>query len=113
MDIREYKRLHTKNRNKFSAQGEVVNGIKFHSRKEAEYARELQMKLAQGLIRGFTTQVSMRLNPFCSERIVIDFLVIHLDGTEQYIDTKGWDTPEGKRKRKTLRESMGIEITIV
>ncbi|MDB6103338.1 MAG: hypothetical protein JWO52_3337 [Gammaproteobacteria bacterium] len=98
--------------NKFRNQPTVVDNIRFASKKEANYYLELQFMKASGEIRGFTRQVSL---PLASgkRRMVIDFLVVELDGRHRWIDAKGRTHPTWAVKRDELEHSLGIKIETV
>jgi len=97
---------------KFHNQPVEVEGIRFASKKEARHYQELLLMKAGGAIRGFTRQVSL---PLASgkRRMVIDFMVVELDGRVRWIDTKGHITDAWKIKKDELEHSLGIGIETV
>ena len=92
-----------------------VDGIKFASKREAEYYLILKDKKMHGKIVYFRTQVPYELIPtqwsgtgkdrICLERSVkyiADFVVTELNGQETVIDTKGKRTQSYVIKRKLM-----------
>lgn len=85
------------------------DGINFASRLERDYYEQLHLRWKAGEVRWFTRQV-----PFWLEggvKIVIDFMVVTDAGVE-FVDTKGFLTPEAKNKLKQLKARYGIEVTL-
>jgi len=82
--------------NKFNAQTTVVDGIRFHSKKEALYYQTLKILCRaedpSQKIKGFKRQVSYDL--YCDGRKVcshvVDFLVENLDGSLEVHEVKGY-----------------------
>lgn len=87
----------------------MVQDIRFASKKEAKHYTELQFMKAGGLIRGFTRQVSLPLAS-AKRRMVIDFMVVNLDGSIRWIDVKGVPTTAWLTKKDELEHSLGITI---
>jgi len=90
----------------------VVDGKRFASKKEANYYLQLKLALAMNQIRGFACQVSIPL-PSGKRRMVIDFMVVELDGRVRWVDTKGHATDTWKTKRDELEHALGIKIETV
>jgi len=90
----------------------VVDGIRFASKKEADYYQQLLFMKAGNAIKGFTRQVSLPLRS-SKRRMVIDFMVVELDGRVRWIDTKGYATTAWKIKKDELEHSLGIQIETV
>lgn len=78
------------NMNKYNAQKTEYNGVKFDSKKEAEYARKLDV-LTNTTVKSYETQIRMPIviNGLKVCTYICDFKVAYLDGTEEYIDVKG------------------------
>lgn len=98
-----------------------VDGIKFHSKKEAKRWGELRMLVKAGEIRGLRRQVKFDLEvngmKVCS--YVADFLYKEVypseSGSPCYSediieDCKGFKTPEYNLKKKLMRAIHNIEI---
>ena len=96
---------------KFSARPTEVDNIKFASRKEAKYYRELKLRQQAGEVVFFLRQVPFHLT--AGVKYVCDFQVFLSDGTVQFIDVKGMETPMFKLKCKQVEELYPITITVV
>lgn len=106
MDINEFRKKYfvddgkivSKNKNKYRNQKVEVDGIKFDSRKEANYYSDLLIKKKAGLIADFERQVRFDIvvNNIQIAKYFLDFKVINVDGTINYYDVKGKDKVSGK-----------------
>ena len=78
--------------------------VLYHSKKEAEHAMELDSLLLKKKILGWHGQVDLDLvvNGVHVCKAVVDFVVIHLDGSEEYVEIKGYETDVFKLKRKLV-----------
>lgn len=102
-----------KTRSKYGANKIVVDGITFDSKDEAKYYLYLKKRKAEGKILNFELQPKFTIIPAFkykdkTERAAtysLDFLVYHLDNTEEYIDVKsmGTATQQGELKFKLLK----------
>lgn len=95
-----------------------VDGILFDSQLEADYYSDLKLQVKAGVLNGFCRQAEFVLQDGVSNVKPItyraDFVVFHLDGTYEVIDTKGVETDEFKLKKKLLAEKYPrIELKIV
>ena len=89
----------------------VADGITFDSKEEYRYYELLKEKKAQGLIVNFELQPKYLLQPafkYSGKTIraihyIADFLIYHLDGTEEVIDIKGMAVPVALMKRKMMQ----------
>ncbi len=89
----------------------TVDGILFDSKHEALYYELLKEKKAQGLILNFELQPKYLLQPpfkyngktIRAIHYIADFLIYHLDGTEEVIDIKGMAVPVALMKRKMMQ----------
>lgn len=107
-----------KKQSKYRNKRVMVDGILFDSQKEADYYSELKLQLMAGDILGFCRQPEFILVEGFAERKPVtyraDFIVFHLDGTFEIIDTKGFETEIFKIKHKQfLNKFPGLEIKIV
>jgi hypothetical protein len=93
---------HNFKKHKFNAVSTVVDGIRFGSKREANYYRELMLLKKAGEVVGFFMQVPIRLPGGIIYRM--DFLVFYEDGTCKGIEVKGYETPEWKIKKKQVAE---------
>lgn len=93
---------------KYKSQKVTVDGITFDSKDEAEYYRYLLMLKAKEKILNFELQPEYELIPkfkkhgksFRKTTYTPDFLVYHLDGSEELIDVKGFSTQQGELRKK-------------
>jgi hypothetical protein len=90
---------------KYGAKKAVYGGHLYHSAKEAAYAFDLDLRLKAGEIYAWERQiiVPMLVNgrKVCS--YIVDFLVKYPNGHEQWVEVKGYETPEAKLKMKLFR----------
>ena len=99
---------------KFLNKKVVVDGIKFDSRKEADYYGILKMRKMAGEIRDFKMQVPFRMeiNGDLICKYIADFVVEYANGI-QVIDTKSDFTrknPVYRIKNKLMKAIHGITI---
>lgn len=95
-------------RSKYGAKKIVVDGIKFDSKDEAAYYQYLLKQKAQGKILNFELQPKYELQPSFKKNgktyraitYAPDFLIYHLDGSEELIDVKGMSTQQGEMRKK-------------
>lgn len=107
-----------KKQSKYHNKRVIVDGILFDSQKEADFYNELKLQLMSGAILGFCRQPEFILVEGFADRKPVtykaDFIVFHLDGTFEIIDTKGFETEIFKIKHKQfLNKFPGLEIKIV
>ena len=96
--------------NKFGAKKTVVDGILFHSKREAEYYGQLKLMKRAGNIQNFERQISFPLyamhgglSPDESRKVcdhIVDFLVINIEGKKEVHEVKGMETDVWKLKKK-------------
>jgi hypothetical protein len=97
-------------KSKYNAKITIVDGIRFHSKKEAEFYQNLKIAQDRQDVWYFLMQVPFRLPG--NVRYICDFMTVSGMGI-QFIDVKGKDTPMSILKRKQVKEIYGIEIKIV
>lgn len=98
-------------RHKYGAKPTKIDEKRFDSKLEARYYCQLKIRQAAGEVIFFLMQV-----PFClagGVRYVCDFQVFLSDGTVEFVDTKGRDTPMSILKRKQVEDLYPIEIKVV
>ena len=128
MDIDEFRKkffvddgkVVSRKKNKYRNQKVEVDGITFHSRKEAKFYSDLLIKKNAKLITDFEKQVQydIRVNDIHIAKYFLDFKVINLDGSINYYDVKGKDKVSGKwittdvfaLKKKLVEAIYGIKI---
>lgn len=97
--------------NKFGAMKTTVDGIVFHSKREAEYYGQLKMMKRAGKISSFERQISFPLyamwggnTPDESRKIgnhIVDFVVVDImSGQKEVHEVKGMETDVWKLKKK-------------
>lgn len=97
----------------------VVDGVKYDSKFEAGEARDLALLQKAGKIAGFESHVRIPLevNGYHVSDYYIDFVVHHLDGTTEYLETKGLKTAVWVLKWKILEamthDDPKIRMTLV
>lgn len=93
---------------KFGARKTEYNGITYDSKREAEYARDLDILKQAGMILDYERQPVFPLQDrfiknkkvYRPIRYVADFKVTYPDGRVEIIDVKGFKTTEFKLKEK-------------
>lgn len=96
------------NRSKYGAKKITIDGYKFDSKDEGKYYEYLKKLKAQEKILNFELQPKYELQPgfkkngktYRAITYAPDFLIYHLDGTEELIDVKGMSTQQGELRRK-------------
>ena len=108
--------------NKYYAQSSVYNGYSYHSKKEAAYAQELDLRVKAKDIKSWERQIkiSLDINGFHITNYYIDFIIIHNDKTKEYVEVKGFETDVWGLKWKMFEalyskkfERKGWQMTIV
>lgn len=108
-----------KYQNKYKAKKQEFNGIQYHSKKEAAYAHELSIRKAAGEIKDWErqTKISLDVNGKHIANYYIDFVVYHNCETLEYVEVKGFETPEWRLKWKLFHALYGhlpnVLLTVV
>jgi hypothetical protein len=111
-------------KNKYSATRAEHNGNFFHSKKERDYAAELDLRLRAGDISTVERQVRIPLylvdakgNRRHFRDYYMDFVVTHVDGTKEYVEVKGFATEVWKMKWDVLEAQIAgdplVRLTLV
>ena len=97
-----------KSGNKYHAKSQTYNGITYHSKFEAAYARVLDLSQKAGEIKKWERQIKLDLlvNEQHITNYYIDFIVYHLDGTKEFIELKGFETGEWQMKWRILEATF-------
>ncbi len=112
MSTKEYRELMApKKQSKYRSTTTVVDGMNFHSKKEADYYCRLKLLQKAGEILYFLRQVPFHLPGNVTYRI--DFLEFHADGSIHYIDVKGYETQAFKRSKKQVEALYPVRIITV
>lgn len=97
--------------NKFGAIKQTYNGYSYHSKKEAEYAADLDLRKKARDIKDWRRQERIELYAYgvhiCN--YYIDFVIEHNDGTEEYVEVKGMETDLWRQKWKMFKGKMAEE----
>jgi len=86
------------------------DGIRFQSKKEAKYYRELCCRVHAGEVLYFLRQVPFHLK---GGKHLVDFMEVWTDGSVHFVEVKGKDLPMGKLKRKMVEAEFPVKITVV
>ncbi len=95
-------------RHKFNNKITERNGIKFRSKKEANYYDLLELKRQGGIVVFFLMQVPFHLPG--NVKYVVDFQVFYSDGTVEFVDVKGHRTGQYIRNKKMVEALYPIDI---
>lgn len=99
-------------RHKLRAVRTTYNNKSYASKLEAAYAAHLDGLKKDGLILFYLEQVPFRF--WDTSKYVLDFMVFTTDGEVKFIETKGKETAEFRRKMKLMRrEYPYFSVTIV
>jgi hypothetical protein len=108
-----------KSASKYKSKITEYKGVKYHSKKEAKYAMNLDLLQQSGSVEYWKGQITMQIT-VNGEKIckyICDFFVKFTDGTTSYVDVKGMKTGAAyemfKLKKKLVKATLGIEITEV
>lgn len=93
---------------KYKSEKITIDGVTFDSKDEARYYEHLKKRKAKGEILNFELQPTYELiskfkkygKTHRATTYTPDFLIYHLDGTEELIDIKGFSTQQGDLRRK-------------
>ena len=98
---------------KYKNQFTEVNGVRFHSIREASYYADYRLLLIAGEIHDLVLQpkypIIINGKKICN--VILDFQFREKTGHLRVIDVKGMDTPMSKLKRK-LVEAVYPHITV-
>ncbi len=80
----------------------------FDSQFEKRYAQSLDLLVKAGEIESYQTQQTVQFESPITGHLIckyrVDFKVVHLNGFIEWIETKGFETPEWRIKRKLMDE---------
>jgi len=97
--------------NKYGSTSHEYNGRIYHSKKEAAYAQELDLRIKAGEVREWTPQfkISLAANGRHICTYIPDFLVTFADGSQELHEVKGFATETYRLKRKILEATYLVE----
>lgn len=89
-------------RNKYNAKSCQYDGSIYHSRAEASYAQELDLRIKAKDIKSWKKQekIDIRVNDIHVCNYYIDFVITHNDDTLEYVEVKGFSTAIWRLKWK-------------
>ena len=84
------------------------NGVEYHSALEARYAAQLDLRLKEigpRRLRAWRGQVPVKLEVAGKlvTTYIVDFVLEHADGHVEWVEVKGFQTPEWRIKEKLFR----------
>jgi hypothetical protein len=90
--------------NKYHAKTTLYDGYHYDSILEANYAMGLDWRLKAGDIKAWEKQVAIPIyvNGYHILTTKVDFLVHENDGSKTLVETKGFETPDYKLKKKLI-----------
>lgn len=93
---------------KYHSKTTQVDGISYHSKLEAGYAQELNLRVRAKDIKSWERQVrlSLKVNGTVVTSYYIDFVVLHNDGSREYVECKGLEMDIWKLKWKILEATF-------
>jgi len=106
--------------NKYNAESQTYNGHKYDSKYEASYAMNLDWRLKAGEIKEWHphVKIDLRVNGCHIANYIVDFMIINLDESVEYHETKGFETYNWKIKWDlfhALKDEIepGCEIVLI
>lgn len=114
-EYQDYEKNKKQKPGKYKSIPHHVDGIRFDSRKEAEYYGQLKLRKKINDIKGFRRQVrfKMEIDGVNITTYVADFVIEHHDGREEVIDVKSEITKTlatYRIKKKLLLALHKIEV---
>lgn len=90
--------------NKYKNIRQTYDGYSYHSRLEAQYAAELDLRVRAKDIKSWERQykVSLDVNGKHICNYFVDFRILHNDDSYELVEIKGMETNEWKLKRRLL-----------
>ena len=97
-----------KKNNKFGAVKQTYNGYPYHSKMEAKYAMELDLRVKCKDIKSWERQKKMELTAHGKKicNYFIDFVITHNNGSLEYVEIKGFETSTWRLKWKLFEAVM-------
>lgn len=108
--------LVTTNASKLGNHPTEYNGVRYDSKTEACYARDLDFKVKAGLVRQWERQVRfpLHVDGVLITTYVLDFRVSYADGHTEHIDVKGQRSGNPyqlfKIKKRLMLVVLGIDV---
>ena len=101
--------------NKYGNIAREYGGRIYHSRREAEYAHELDLLMKAKKIKAWIPQhkISLDINGYHIANYYVDFKVTMMDGSEEFHEVKGFETDTWKMKWKLCEALYGDQYNMV
>lgn len=97
-----------KTRSKYNNKTTIFKGKKYHSRFEAKYAQDLELRKIAGDVKSWDRQVKISLDVngkhICN--YYLDFVVYLPNGDKEYVEVKGFETDVWRLKWKLFEAIM-------
>lgn len=89
-----------KSGNKYHSKSTEYNGIVYHSKLEAAYAQELDLRIKAKDIKSWErqTKLDLRVNDIHITNYYIDFVIHHNDDSREFVEIKGFVTSTWRLK---------------
>lgn len=107
-------------KNKYRSVSTIYEGRQYHSKAEAAYAAELDLRKKAKQILSWEPQVkvSLDVNGYHISNYYVDFLVNYSDGTIEYVEVKGFETEVYRLKKKLfeatfIHEHPGTKYSVI
>jgi hypothetical protein len=106
-------------KNKYGAVQKEYNGVKYHSTKEADYAKKLDLLIKAKHVEKWERQLTYHLNVngelIC--KYVLDFKIYYSNGAIKHIDVKGSKKGQAYQmfviKQKLMKAIYQIDVEVV
>ena len=97
-----------KSGNKYHAKSTSYGGNVYHSKLEAAYAQELDLRVNAKDIKSWDRQVKLdlKVNGVHITNYYMDFIVHHNDGSREFVEIKGMEMPLWKIKWSILEATF-------
>lgn len=97
-----------KSANKYHSKTTQVDGITYHSKLEAAYAEELNLRVMAKDIKSWERQVKLdlKVNGQHITNYYIDFVVLYNDGHREFVEVKGFETEVWQLKWRILEATF-------
>lgn len=108
----------SKTRNKYGAIVKEYNGVKYHSTKEADYAKKLDFLVKCKQVEKWERQTTYKLvvEGILICKYILDFKVYYPDGHVEFIDVKGSKKGQAYQmfviKQKLMKAIHNIDVYI-
>jgi len=101
--------------NKYGAERKEYGGRIYHSKKEAGYARDLDLLKKAGEIKDWKPQhkLPLNVNGYHICNYIVDFLVTYKDGSQGLEEIKGLETAVFRLKWKLCEAIYGKDYKMV